>query len=166
MCHHCRFYCPDITVSDYCVQDWGIHQHLEWHDSDIIHTISGDKMWIFLLTTGMGHLAKKEHRNKVLKCRNYNQGKCSLPDQACWFLHDENVNGANENSDGNQESEDLNQNDKQDSETENYDEQESEGQNMDFHKVQETTPPDQINKIMNLINKLSLQVEKLEKMSI
>ena len=81
-------------------------------------------------------------------------------------MHDENVNGANDNSDGNQESEDLNQNDKQDSETENYDEQESEGQNMDFHKVQETTPPDQINKIMNLINKLSLQVEKLEKMSI
>ena len=109
---------------------------------------------------------KKEHRNKVLKCRNYNQGNCSLPDQACWFLHDENVNVANENSDGNHESEDLNQNNKKDSETENYDEQESEGQNLDFHKVQEKTPPDQINKIMNLINKLSLQLEKLEKMSI
>ena len=60
MCHYCRFYWPDITVSDYCVQDWGIHEHLECHDSDIMFTISGEKMWIFLLTTSMEQLAKKE----------------------------------------------------------------------------------------------------------
>ena len=87
---------------------------------------------------------KSEHKGKVSRCRDFLQGKCSLADNACWFSHDEKENEAEDNE---------------------FDEQEPDFQNPVFHKVQEKTPPDQMSQIMSLINKLSLQVELLEKRS-
>ena len=32
---------------------------------------------------------KKEHREKVPRCRRFRQGDCESSDESCWFLHDE-----------------------------------------------------------------------------
>ena len=32
---------------------------------------------------------KKEHREKVPRCRRFRQGDCELSDDSCWFIHEE-----------------------------------------------------------------------------
>ena len=76
---------------------------------------------------------KHEHRQNIAKCRDFMQGKCAWNSSSCWFLHDD-----------------------QEMEMEIDDEQ-------DFHKAQEKNPPDQISMMMKMIQKLSLQIEILEK---
>ena len=90
---------------------------------------------------------KTDHLSRVFKCRDFSQGKCNLAAISCWYVHDEHVE-KRFNSDSGM----------------NF-ENEKNIQNQDFHKYMEKTPPDQMSKIMNLINQLSLQVEMLEKKS-
>ena len=85
---------------------------------------------------------KIDHRSTVLKCRDFVQKKCSLSESSCWFLHD-----VKQSIDENHE------------ESEN---EESGNKEQVFHMASEKTPPDQMTKILSLINKLSLQVEILE----
>ena len=76
------------------------------------------------------------------KCRNFVRGNCILADDTCWFLH------YRENG-----------NDK-------FFEDESESREEDFRLAEEKVPPDQMNKINKLLNKLTMQVEILEKKSL
>ena len=84
---------------------------------------------------------KMKHRSKVFKRRDFAQGKCTLQESSCWFLHDK----VEEEKDNLKDS--------------------SETKKLDFHDAQENIPPDQMALMMNLIRKLSLQVEMLEKNS-
>ena len=84
---------------------------------------------------------KTKHRSNVLRCRDFLQGKCSVPESSCWYLHEK----------GNNDKGDV--------------EHPSEAENQDFHKAQKNIPPDQMMLVMNLLKKLSSQVEMLEKRS-
>ena len=97
---------------------------------------------VFQLKSELMKHKKSDHFIKVSKCRNFVQKNCKKSENECWFRHDELDT---------------------ETETDNDDKQDSVKQNQDFHEAQEKTPPDQMNKILNLINKLSLQVEMLEK---
>ena len=84
---------------------------------------------------------KMNHRSKVYGCRDFVQGKCTFQESSCWFLHDK-VEEDNESL------------------------KDIERKKQDFHEAQKNIPPDQMTLMMNLIQKLSLQVEMLEKNSI
>ena len=86
----------------------------------------------------MKHL-KAIHKCKVAKCRNFEQGNCNLPDLSCWFVHDEEEIKSNLSNHINNDHEQV------------------------FQKAQEKTPPDHIVKIMDLIGKLTIQMDQLEK---
>jgi hypothetical protein len=86
----------------------------------------------------MKHL-KQVHPTTVQKCRNYAEGNCNLSNDYCWFAHPEN------------EDQDVILDKAQEDSV--------------FHKVQEKTPPDQMNHLIEVITKLAMQVRNLEKMS-
>jgi hypothetical protein len=90
---------------------------------------------------------KSEHRGNVMKCRDFLQGNCRLPEKSCWFIHEIP----------------LDKMDNLEPEPEPEPENESAATNQGFHMDHEKMPPDQLNMIMSLINKLSLQVQTLEK---
>ena len=82
---------------------------------------------------------KTEHTESVPICRKFKQNKCELTDENCWFLHIDNP-----------------VDNKLEEDQENTD-------SSDFCEAAEKAPPDQMNKLMNMIMKISLQVESLEK---
>ena len=84
---------------------------------------------------------KQKHRSKVFECRDFAQGKCTFQESVCWFLHGK----VGEDHDDLKDT--------------------SETKEQDFHEAQENIPPDQMALMINLIRKLSLQVEMLEKKS-
>ena len=84
---------------------------------------------------------KMEHPDRVSKCKRFEQGKCNTNEQSCWFIHP----SAKIQNDGM--------------------EMEKETTESVFREAQEKSPPDQMGNILNMISKLSFQVEQLEKMS-
>ena len=83
---------------------------------------------------------KAKHPDKISKCKDFSQGKCKEDGNTCWFEHP-----------------------KEQSEAENM---ETETTNEPvFREAQEKTPPDQMAAIMMMIQRLSVQVEQLEKIS-
>ena len=82
---------------------------------------------------------KIEHIDKVSNCRVFSQGKCKLDENSCWFGHKEKESEEMEIDEG------INE--------------------LGFHKAPEKTPPDQMKTIMDMIKKLSVQVEQLERIS-
>ena len=88
---------------------------------------------------------KTEHAEVVSKCRAFDQGNCFVDAKSCWFVHEQKKN--------------------EQKESEHMDVDEEINEQV-FCEGQEKTPPDQMMRIMKMINKLSIQVEKLEKMSL
>ena len=82
-----------------------------------------------------------EHPDRVSKCKRFEQGKCNTNEQSCWFIHP----SAKIQNDGM--------------------EMEKETTELVFREAQEKSPPDQMGNILNMISKLSFQVEQLEKIS-
>ena len=78
----------------------------------------------------------------MYRCRRFVQGDCLLPENECWFLHNK-VGSTDEINVDKESATDI--------------------PKQDFHKAQEKAPPDQMEKILNLINQLSVQVQVLEK---
>ena len=92
---------------------------------------------------------KRFHPLTVAKCRNYKTGNCNLADNDCWFMHEAKQNKDKESPD----EEEINL--------------EEANVNTDsvFHKVMEKTPPDQMSQLVDIIKKLTIKVENLEKMT-
>ena len=88
---------------------------------------------------------KQKHLEMVAKCWNYKNDKCHLPDNKCWFKHEEKTDQMNKISE-----EKIENIPKQVENTEKV-----------FHDVQEKTPPDHINQILQMITNLSFQVKNL-----
>ena len=84
---------------------------------------------------------KTFHPDKVSKCREFLLGKCNSDENNCWFAHKTEQ----------RESEKM--------------ETDEETNKQVFHQDQEKTPPDQMKNILLMLNKLSFQVEQLEKIS-
>ena len=91
----------------------------------------------------MKHI-KAEHKMKVAKCRNFLQGSCDLDEMSCWFIHDDEEQMVDDNNSLSNGKESNN------------------GEEQVFQEAKEKTPPDHISRIMSLIMKLSIQVDKLE----
>ena len=89
---------------------------------------------------------KSSHAEKVSNCRSFMQGSCELND-FCWFNHVV------------QNKEDVLKRSKEANINENLN-------SSVFCMAPEKTPPDQMGLIMNMLNKLSVQVENLEKMAV
>ena len=84
---------------------------------------------------------KSIHSEKVTTCRNYRQGVCNNGDDNCWFSHERQT---------------------KEKDAMNEESQENENEQV-FQKVQEKTPPDQISILLDMIKKISIQVERLER---
>ena len=100
---------------------------------------------------------KSKHESKVPKCRRFSEGSCDADEKSCWFLHEKKQKS---------QEKDETQNDCEVDEPENMEIGDEKYEEQVFYKAQPNIPPDQVNKILMMINKLSLQVEKLEKCSI
>ena len=84
------------------------------------------------------HHKQINHEGNIRQCRYFLQGTCDKDSSTCWFSHK-------------QESTDIEQ-----MEIDN---------NQVFHEAAQKIPPDQMNKMLGMLNKLSFQVDQLEKMS-
>ena len=78
---------------------------------------------------------KKEHADKVERCRKFLQGACDKSAELCWFLHEEGT---------------------KDVPSEEIDEED----NSVFHVAEEIAPPDP-KTMMEMITKLSFQMKWL-----
>ena len=87
---------------------------------------------------------KTDHREKVYKCRDFLQGKCTLIDKFCWDLHEYETE-QNKEKDAMEIGKD------------------SETQQQVFQEEMDKTPPDQFTQIMNMVKKLTKQMDILEK---
>ena len=96
----------------------------------------------------MKHI-KKYHSKTVAKCRDYRTGNCNLADDTCWFMHEEKPNKGNESTD----------------EEEITLEEDKVTTNSDFREDMEKTPPDQMSQLVEIIKKLTIKVEHLEKLA-
>ena len=142
----CRYYLNEMCRFD-AETCWYKHEAESMEnvqESSSIENSCKDCGKTFLSKSDMMKHRKSEHKSKVSRCRDFLQERCNLSENACWYSHDEKENEVKDHK---------------------SDEQEPDFQNSGFHRVQEKTPPDQMGKIMTLINKLSLQVELLEKKS-
>ena len=83
---------------------------------------------------------KRKHPQSIQKCTNYLQGKCMRNPQTCWFRHDIDDSKSFE-----METEEISEND------------------LGFQYARVKTPPDQIQSIIEMLNKLSFKIERLEK---
>ena len=77
---------------------------------------------------------KKKHPDKISKCKDFAQGKCKEDGNTCWFDHP----------------------------SEQMETDEAKNESV-FQEAQIKTPPDQMASIMMMIERLSVQVEHLEK---
>ena len=84
---------------------------------------------------------KENHLERISKCREFLQGNCNLDENSCWFGH----NIEQKENEKMETDEDIN--------------------DQVFCEALEKTPPDQMKNILLMLNKLSVQVEHLEKMS-
>ena len=84
---------------------------------------------------------KENHLERISKCREFLQGNCNLDEDSCWFGH----NTEQKENEKMETDEDIN--------------------DQVFCEALEKTPPDQMKNILLMLNKLSVQVEHLEKMS-
>ena len=98
-----------------------------------------DKM--FGLRSDLMKHKKTDHLDTVPRCRDFLQGNCNSPANSCWYIH------TTEQKEVIEMDIDVTLNEQV------------------FHQAQEKTPPDQITNILMMLNKLSFQVEQLEKMS-
>ena len=81
---------------------------------------------------------KVSHPDRMSKCKRFKQGNCNEDEKSCWFIHP-SVVGGNDSIEMEEES--------------------------GFQEAQEKSPPDQMTNVLNMINRLSFQVEQLEKIS-
>ena len=91
---------------------------------------------------------KKQHPSLVARCIKFRAGTCDMTSESCWFLHEELTKKGEE-----QEEEDISQ--------------ETDTRNDDsvFCEATNKTPPDPLNHILEMIRKLSRQVNNLEMMA-
>ena len=84
---------------------------------------------------------KAKHPDKISKCKDFSQGKCKEDGNSCWFEHS--------------------------SEQRKSEEMETDEAKNDsvFREAEIKTPPHQMTSIMMMIQRLSVQVEHLEKIS-
>ena len=142
----CRYFLSEKCMFDAksCWYRHGIESSEELSGSRSADVACNQCENVFTSKTDLMKHLKADHKSKVAKCRNYAQGNCSLTEMSCWFLHEkQKVKNDIEDHIGNVHETEVNE--------------------QVFQNAQEKTPPDQIIKIMNLIEKLSIQVEKLEK---
>ena len=89
---------------------------------------------------------KTEHTEKVSVCRKYANNQCYRNDGSCWFVH---IEEAVDNMDV----------DGQAVNTEAIEK----ANNLSFCKAVKKTPPDQMDKLMDMVMKLSVKVQNLER---
>ena len=90
---------------------------------------------------------KVKHPVLVAKCRNFRTGSCDLTNESCWFVHEEKT--------------------KKDEDDEDIIPGEANTANSEsvFHEAAHKAPPDLMKHIVEMITKLSMQVNNLEKMA-
>ena len=86
---------------------------------------------------------KIEHIETVTKCKNFAEGNCSLRRESCWFLHDEKTDERAPGKSTEERNDNLN--------------------DSVFCEAKRKTPPDQMNQLIEIITKLSVKVENMEK---
>ena len=136
---NCRYFLKDMCSFD-AVDCWYKHEkkseansNIEEHSFDCRECDYKTKSRSEL----MRHI-KTEHKKSVPVCRDYIQGHCDLSESYCWFTHTVHNNKATQ-------------------------EEESSPDDSVFHEAQKKTRPDPIYSLIEMVQKLTLQVEKLEK---
>ena len=93
-------------------------------------------------TSSLMYHKKMKHPEKVSTCKKFVQGNCGTNEKACWFVHP-----------------------KVDKECEDMEIDGGKIIESVFCQTQKETPPDQMASIMQMIKKLSFQVEELENLT-
>ena len=88
---------------------------------------------------------KAMHRNEVARCRDFENGQCSLDDNTCWFVHEEKA---------------KNNDDIIHEKANNIEVAESV-----FGKATKKTPPDQVSLLTEIIKQMTIQMKNLEMMT-
>ena len=93
---------------------------------------------------------KNQHTSLVARCRKFRAGICELTSTSCWFLHEQEAKKGEEQK-----------------EEEEMISKEADNLNSDsvFCEATNKTPPDLMNHILEMITKLSVQVNNLEKIA-
>ena len=89
---------------------------------------------------------KSEHIEKVAGCKKYANNQCYRNDSSCWFVHIEDV-----------------VDDMEVDEVADNEEAIEKENNLSFCKAVKKPPPDQVGKLMEMIMKLSVKVQNLER---
>ena len=133
----CRYFLKDECIFDEVTCWYKHYTQLEQESitEGIVHTCRKCDVTTETRNELMHHI-KKTHRETLSICRRFREGNCERGEDYCWFSHSM---------------------EKQ----EKTEQKEVIVGNSDFQEVSKKIPPDQRSTLLEMITKLTLQVEKL-----
>ena len=143
----CRYYQMDACDfnEDTC---WYRHEEKKKHSKKVVDKIIECEVCeekFEIKDSYMKHM-KSKHKNRVQQCRKYANKNCNLKDSSCWFIHNEIVE--KEKNVEEMEVDDIKK------QTEVF-----------FREAMEKRPPDQMERLMEIVMNLSKEVQDLRRIT-